>query len=200
VQSWNRENNTRLISHPVLSFINDYFNSVEIMETLEMHTEVLSDSHRKLAIDILTLIGANLMLNNMEDGKEAFAILVLEKYGESQARDFDATLRSRDVTKKAAFLTMPRSSINRDLLKFFRKRINCKCLKKMHLKARKTQPKLALCEHCNQAKERRLLMVCSRCRISQYCSRECHVAATPEHRLHCNVRVRAEQIVANTTT
>ena len=75
------------LSHPVSSFINDYFNSVEILDTLEVHTEVLSDSHRKLAIDMLTLIGANMMLNNMSDGKEAFATLVLEKYGESQARD-----------------------------------------------------------------------------------------------------------------
>jgi len=166
---------------------------------LQTHTEALDGSHRKLAIDILILIGANLVLSNMGDGaKFAFAIMVLEKYGESQARDFDATMRSRDVTKKAEHLTFTLSGIDhdRDVLKFFRKRITCKCLKKMHLKARKTQPKLALCEHCNQAKERRLLMVCSRCMVAPYCSRECQIAASPKHREHCDLRVKAEQILS----
>jgi len=86
------------------------------------------------------------------------------------------------------------TSVRRDLLKFYRKRMNCKCLKKMHLEARKTQPKLGACGHCNETKERSLLMVCSRCRIEYYCSRECQVAASPEHRCECDEYVRAREL------
>ena len=182
------------LSHPVSSFITEYFLSDDIKDTLQTHAEALSDSHRKLAVHILKNIGANFMLCKIGDGREvAFALLVLEKYGESPVRDFDLTTRSRDVTKKAGCLTM--SGTDRDLLKFYRKRMSCKCLKKMHLEARKTQPKLGLCENCKEVKERRLLMVCSKCRISQYCSRKCQIAVSSEHRLHCDLRVRAEQIV-----
>jgi len=189
------------LSHPVSSFITEYLLCYDVNDTymaLQNIAEGLDDSYRKLAIDILILIGANLMLCKntavFVTGREAaFAIVVLEKYEE--LHDFQSTLNCRVVSNKVRDLTV--SNTDRDLLKFFRKRLNCSCLKKMHLEARKTQPKLGYCEYCKEVKERRLLMVCSRCRVSQYCSRDCHVAASPEHRLHCNLRVRAEQIVAN---
>ena len=200
------------LSHPVSSFINEYFlcddtsNSLQHHEALQNLAEGLDDRNRKLAMDLLTLVGANLLLSNNiytvdVTGREAaFAILVLEKYWESQTCDFDSVFYSRDVSRKIWGLTMSATYNNRDLLKFFRKRMSCKCLKKMHLEARKTLPKLGVCHNCEVVKERESLMVCSRCKIYQFCSRDCHVAASPEHRPYCDKGVRAEQIVANTTT
>ena len=79
----------------------------------------------------------------------------------------------------------------RDSLKFYRKRISCSCLKDMHLQARKTLPKLGMCRHCNVLNERALLMVCGRCKIDQYCSRECQVAQWPAHQILCKDYVNA---------
>ena len=70
----------------------------------------------------------------------------------------------------------------RDVLKFYRKRVACSCLKDIHLEARKTLPKLGVCFCCESVKERALLMVCSRCRYSQYCSRKCQIADWPKHK------------------
>ena len=74
----------------------------------------------------------------------------------------------------------------RDELNFFRKRTSCKCLKEMHLEARKASPKMGLCYHCDKVEERTLLMVCSRCRIAQYCSMECHMVGWSEHKCSCD--------------
>ena len=169
-----------------------------------------NDDNRKLAVVVLTSsIGANLLrVPNTDFNRNsqlfviniAFTITMLEYYDE--ALDYDSNLAKPSVSAKYRDLHCSSTSTRRDLLKFYRKRLKkkCKCLKKMHLEARKTQPKLGLCENCKEVKERRLLMVCSKCRISQYCSRKCQIAVSSEHRLHCNLRVRAEQIVANTTT
>ena len=82
-----------------------------------------------------------------------------------------------------------KNSMKRDMKKFYRKRIACKCLKEMHLEARKSSTKLGVCYHCKEVKERALLMVCSRCRISQYCSRECQIASWPRHKCDCGALI-----------
>jgi len=186
------------ISHPVSSFFTEYFLSNDVRDTLQRHIEAFNDSDRKLAIDMLTLIGANLILHKSTADfvtvkEAAFAIMLLEKYGKFD--DFYSLLNSRDITTKIGNLNIHKKNTNnnRDMLKFFRKRMNCKCLKKMHLEARKTQQKLGVCFHCNQMKERDLLMVCSRCRVDQYCSRKCQVAASAKHRVHCDRHVEAHQ-------
>ena len=43
------------------------------------------------------------------------------------------------------------------------------------------------CTYCHEEKERASLSVCSRCMISEYCSRECSISAWPSHKLDCNV-------------
>jgi len=117
--------------------------------------------------------------------------MILERYGETPDADYDAVCSSFGMaTKYIIHQVSLDNGITRELLKFFRKRITCKCLKKMHLEARKTQPKLGVCFHCNQVKERALLMVCSRYMMSQYCSKECQVAALPVHRKDCDDYVR----------
>lgn len=191
------------ISHPVSIFISDCLLRNEILDTLETHIEVLSDSHRKLAIDILTHIGTNLILckstNVSVTVKEvAFAVMVLEKYGE--LHDFHSTLNSRDIASKTGNLAtdLIKKTNNRDVLKFFRKRLTS--LKKMHLEARKTIPKLGKCDHCIVEKERALLLVCSICMVDQYCSRKCQLAASAKHRTDCDKYVSSyERTVANTT-
>ncbi len=108
------------------------------------------------------------------------AIMMLENF----TGDIDSTILRRTFATKLRHIESDVNIVSRyaiglgqrDLLKFYRKRMDCKCLKKMHLEARKSTPKTGRCTHCNAEEERVNLSVCSRCKINQYCSRECQVA------------------------
>ena len=72
----------------------------------------------------------------------------------------------------------------RDVVRFFAKRIKCGCLKRRSRKI-KNEPKLGLCIHCESRKKRHELMVCSLCRKPQYCSMKCQHAHWPKHKVYC---------------
>ena len=116
-------------------------------------------------------------------------ILSLEEYGKT--KHIDSAFESRYAASKRSYLVTGLGSTKRDVLKFYRKRTSCSCLKDMHLKARKIMPKMGLCFGCGQMKERASLSACSRCMVSTYCSRDCQVAHWPVHRQHCDTFVRA---------
>ena len=181
-------------SHPVASFVTSFFMGEELKYVIQKHEEVLKDDDkRKMILNIFISIGTNWMLydNTNQVSSVAHAIMILERYGETP--DYDEACSNVMATKFIVHRIRLDNGISRDLLKFFRKRMNCKCLKKMHLEARKSQPKVGVCFHCKQVKERSLLMACSRCMISQYCSKECQVAASPKHREDCDKYVKAHQ-------
>jgi len=189
-------------SHPVSSFMCSYLLCTHLTDTISKHPEVWNDSsHRKLAAEMLTKIGANLLcvpdtINHHRDSQQfiiniAYAITMLENYDETL--DYVSNSVKPNVSKTYLDLYCSSTNAFRDLLKFYRKRMSCKCLKKMHLEARKTLPKLGACCYCNKIKDRSLLMVCSRCMFNRYCSRECQVAASPEHREDCDKFVLVRQ-------
>jgi len=111
--------------------------------------------------------------------------VLLEHYNNG-TDDIGSVINNRVVNSKWRDLRADGISSRRDALKFYRKRITCKCLKKMHLEARKNEPKFGICWNCDQEKERVDLSVCSRCMISHYCSRECQVAHRSSHEAFCN--------------
>ena len=189
-------------SHPVSRFMNGYFLNCLHKSMLSLdnvralftaHQEFWNNvSHRKMAINIMVRIGTNLMLTKA-GGQDYItdAIMVIENYnGES---DIDLVLARRSVASKLRVLAHVGSSTRRDELKFYSKRITCSCLKKMHSEARKTMPKLGECYYCKVEQARALLRVCSRCRITQYCSKECQVADWPNHVLECDAFVCANE-------
>ena len=186
------------VNHPVTSFLDDFFIGEEktFYSTFQPQYKQVweNDSYRKLAINILISFGTNLLLKKRTGGPNDVAqvILVLENYAEN---DINAALRNRVACAKLRDLIGgERSTTKRDVLKFFRKRISCSCLKRMHLDARKSSLKLGKCSHCEEVKERALLMVCSRCRINQYCSRVCQIADWPRHKCEeCYDYVRAHK-------
>ena len=183
--------------HPVSKFMDDFFTTLATLEQqqsrymkdiFQAHPQLYNnDSDRNLATNILISIAVNNLLckdgrneNDMIDlgltSNIAKAVVILETY----AGDLDETFLARDVLK--ANLLYRR----RDILKFFCKRISCKCLKAMHSVARKTLPKLGGCQRCGKVYEREFLYVCSRCRIPTYCSRECQIADSGVHRKECH--------------
>ena len=174
----------------------------QLEDTIQQYKDLWSnDNYRKLAVQMLIRITATNLIGN-KGNTDYSVILVLENYDETIGDvddNYNLARKNRIVASKIRDIAcMDAEDCRRDLLKFFRKRMNCKCLKKMHLEARKTMPKLGSCHHCGVEKERALLMVCSRCRIDQYCSRKCQIAASPDHREDCDKFVWAhEQTVAS---
>ena len=197
-------------NHPVINFLDTFFintiyKKVDIFDTLEevfdKHIEAWkNESYREMAMNILISIGTNMMV--VEDTNVplinlarlplvlilARAIVILENHTETE--DFVSVINTRSVAGKLRDLRFSKRCANkRDVLKFFRKRTACSCLKKIHLEARKTLPKLGICQHCEEVRERTSLMVCSRCGVFQYCSKECQMAHWPSHQRYCDIYV-----------
>ena len=118
--------------------------------------------YKPLIVNILVCIGTNLLLDEhitAGNGLLAYhfimAIVVMENYNEEVHTSFDLLLKSRIVASKMMdIMDFSSSTARRDVLKFYRKRTTCSCLKDMHLEARKTLPKLGLCFHCHKVNER----------------------------------------------
>ena len=195
--------------HPAFAFI-DTFMGRTWMDAVKLHKQQICHNIeiRKQVIKLLVHIGTNFLkrsdlfcdsaLDQEQESKSVWAItyliLFLENYDGSSDLDVFAEKFSFCANHSAATklrdIDMSGSSKLRDILKFFRKRTSCSCLKEMHLTARKTLPKIGQCHHCGEWKERALLSVCSRCRIHQYCSKECQIAHWPLHRSECCAKVQ----------
>lgn len=187
--------------HPVISFIDQFIINIHknmvvsanLRNLFETHRRIWNnESYRKLLIDILIRIGTNMLLLGSSDVTWPIclgqSILVLGQY--KGIDDLESAMHSRVIRSKWLDLNTYTSSCGgrRECLKFYRKRTTCKCLKKMHLEARKTIPKMGICYGCLKDYERVDLSVCSRCMVMPYCSRECQVADWPKHVSDCDIR------------
>jgi hypothetical protein len=87
----------------------------------------------------------------------------------------------------------------RELVRFFLKRIPCSCLKATYSQIKKSQPiRTGECFTCKQSKKLSSLMICGCCNIVQYCCKECQVAHWPKHKGMCNEFVRiAEKLCSD---
>ena len=180
--------------HPLLGFMDSFFKNKgdhmnvasNLAFTFRENWDVWSnDTIRELTVDTLINIGANMILSC--DRKIALqsvyignAIVILEHYAGEEG--IGSIFYNPIVAKKLRDFSPVIGSCFRDTLKFLRKRTPCKCLKKLHLAARKMQPKMGLCYHCKEVRERDSLSACSICMVSHYCSRQCQVANWQTHK------------------
>ena len=79
------------------------------------------------------------------------------------------------------------------LLSYLKKRIPCSCLDEKYNQV-KGITKMGICANhkCSKHEKmvgRKTMMCCSRCRQSNYCSRECQVEDWPKHKFFCNQAV-----------
>ena len=158
------------------------------------HPQVWNDnSHKKMAIEIMTSMGANMLLGKQVTHfswalRIAKTIAVLENYNGTDG-SLDGLIKSfssREAQSKMRDIRENVSSGLRDALKFYSKRTTCSCLKSMHQEARRTIPKMGRCYGCKEEKGRASLSVCSRCMVTHYCSRECQVTHWPRHKRECD--------------
>ena len=183
--------------HAVSQFMNtfdDGWDSKSLHAALEgafdARPEVWRDAeHRQMAIDIFLSMGTNMILHRSRDDDSpkrergiSHAILFLECY------DGDGDVNYA-LTAMKAHRSLPDGCGERDVLKFYSKRLSCSCLKEKYKHARKTIPKLGKCMNCKERKERSYLTTCGRCKVQMYCSRECQVADWPDHEKMCDTWV-----------
>ena len=189
--------------HPVSNFLDEFFihwirkqkgYAMILRDMLRTHSPVWTNSnHREFATQTFVSIGTNMLLkDDNEINKMALSmaktIVALEHYDSSAGPGLNSVFFNRYANTKTRDLASYLSSTKRDLLKFYRKRLSCKCLKRMHLEARKSSPKMGSCTHCKLEKERVDLSVCSRCMITHYCSRQCQVDHWHKHEIACDKR------------
>lgn len=116
----------------------------------------------------------------------AIATLLIENFDQTQdisygigAKTGNDLLKIRDILEHCPL----------SIVEFFHKRAPCACLKSKYSAVMK-QPKTGVCAHCHERKARTCLMVCSRCKEEQYCSRACQVADWPSHRANnCKITI-----------
>ena len=136
-----------------------------------------------MAIEIFTRIGVNILLDGQGAHECAVAIVLLEGVEicsngvekEELILDANALAKLRDL-----------GSGDRDVIRFFSKRIKCGCLKEIYAKSKESQnSKTGLCCQCKTTVERKSLLVCSNCKVAQFCSKECHVTHWASHKDFC---------------
>jgi len=189
--------------HAVYEFMNAIEEGVDSIESeleaieksFALHPEVWKDAEmRNISIRVLSAVGANLILYGKDTesilaGYIAKVMIILEHYnGEDDLGP--AIVRGVALLRRSCADGMKfKYGNSRDVIRFFSKKVPCSCLEKKHKHAKKTMPKESRCDGCMVVKERKSLMVCSRCRIAHYCCRECQVADWPNHGALCRIIV-----------
>jgi hypothetical protein len=121
----------------------------------------------------------------------AQAISILEQYtGDGKSGFSLATRKASSVVHDLC------GGREREIIRFYLKRVSCSCLKAMYSQIKKSQPfRVGKCSTCNQLKELSLLMHCGRCKVVQYCCRECQAADWPKHKALCDSFVQIENLL-----
>lgn len=154
--------------------------------TYEKHQEVwMYDKLRRLAIQKLVMMGTNSILSGNMNANIACAIVHLERFKLVKGLEF-GELTQETILKLKKLV----DGRERELIRFYSKRITCSCLKQQYAEVKSVQKKTGICKFCEERKDRNSLMVCSVCRLDSYCSRSCQVAHWPVHKYICK-RIRS---------
>ena len=156
--------------------------------TVVNHRQVWGDDAtlRKLALDIMVVIGTNFILDTDDHGIKladllATTISAMEHYnghGKINLAICQAYIVVDDL----------RCGGEREVVRFYLKRISCTCLKAKYSLLKKSQPtRISGCHTCKQVKVRSSMMVCGRCKAVQYCCEECQAADWPNHKGLCRI-------------
>ena len=130
--------------------------------------------------------GVHFVKNNDTDGAIMMAQAIMLFDHHCPTRGFD----ENDIGPNDAEYLANKDVLDgcwRSTVKFFKTRLTCSCnCLGGEYEAAKAKPKTGLCGHCRKRVPRKKLLYCLRCRRQHYCSRECHVAAWPDHKILCN--------------
>ena len=171
--------------HAVSKFI-EAVTHAQCFDDLDYHQEVFdNDRYRKLAMNILVRIGIYACFIAYHDGTKIaknFALLIMQL--ESYNGEGDDLLAAMFRSGMLLTLSDLQHGGERDIIRFFMKKTTCSCLKERYKQIKISHPKSkSRCDNCLQIKDRKSIMLCGRCKTSQYCSIECQAADWPKHKV-----------------
>lgn len=75
-----------------------------------------------------------------------------------------------------------------DAIEYLYKKIECDCLEGLEQELKQV-PDLSCCDYlaCQKVKEKKDLLLCAKCKVTPYCSRECQVAHWETHKKYCKI-------------
>mmetsp|Transcript_2468 Transcript_2468/g.4475 ORF Transcript_2468/g.4475 Transcript_2468/m.4475 type:complete len:266 (+) Transcript_2468:18-815(+) len=166
----------------------------DAMASLDAAVSVMRDQHSEVyynkmewIISYLVAMGTKLVLMNDITGARflAFFSYYFDQIS-SDVRDKYWQQRVCELVK----------SDEHTLVKYLRRRIPCECLD-VKYKEVKSITKLGWCinPECpsGQKVDRSKMLCCTGCNQAHYCSRECHVADWPIHKLDCNAAASGQE-------
>jgi hypothetical protein len=183
--------------HVVSLFVDDLWDRSRVPKTLDgrfildifdNHRQVWDDATlRKMSLDIMVAMGTNIILGTYDHGIKvamnylAVTIFILEEYNGTGKGGFNlAACKGLLVKDDTSF------GGEREIIRFFLKRISCTCLKAKYSLIKKLQPtRISGCSVCMQKKELSSMMLCGRCKVRQYCCEECQASDWPNHKTLC---------------
>ena len=148
-------------------------------------------STREIVFKFMCATGANLVLalincatvSRDHDSwdktlKISFLVSILEGYDEANG-DLSVALTGKGISNKGAVASYMKmiGGGTRELVKFYKKRLPCHCLKEIYVDMKASMPKTSMCYRCHDIIERSNIQVCGGCKKAQYCSRRCQVSA-----------------------
>lgn len=150
--------------------------------TYDCYEEVwLYKKLRDVAIQILVKMGTNAILAGL-DMDLAHAITHLECFHATDRLPFGSM--TKDTVMK--FFKLGDGG-EREVIRFFAKRISCNCLKEKYSEVKAQQAKTGICSYCRETKDRSALHFCASCNVCSYCSRQCQASDWPDHKASCKM-------------
>jgi hypothetical protein len=156
-----------------------------ILNTFYNHRQVWDNATlRKLALNIVVSIGTNIILgidNRIKLAYLAVTIATMEQYNGNGEDGFALAIWQGSFMAEDLL-----GGGEREIIRFFLKRISCTCLNAKYSLIKKSIPtRICGCSICKQVKVRSSMMLCGRCKIRQYCCEECQAADWPNHKTTC---------------
>lgn len=78
----------------------------------------------------------------------------------------------------------------REVVRYFHRHNSCSCLKEIYYHLKDNTKRTTYCSKCKKIKDIREMMVCSKCKVANYCSNECAIADYAHHKTNCKHRER----------
>ena len=158
--------------------------------TVVNHRQVWGDDAtlRKLALDIMVVIGTNFILDTDDHGIKHAEVLAIKMSGVEHYNGNGNGGFKLAISKASLVADDLRCGGEREVIRFYLKRISCTCLKAKYSLIKKSQPtRMSGCSICKQVTVRSSMMLCGRCKAAQYCCRECQAANWPSHKGICTI-------------
>eukprot|EP00956_Cyclotella_meneghiniana_P027719 scaffold62827_cov64-Cyclotella_meneghiniana.AAC.2 len=78
----------------------------------------------------------------------------------------------------------------REVVRYFHRLNSCSCLKEIYYHLKDNTKRTTYCSKCKKIKDIREMMVCSKCKVANYCSNECAIDDYAHHKTNCKHRER----------